>query len=108
MDARSLRDYGVAVGTAAFTGGGVFDAVLVADFLAAFFLVLFLPATFLAAFFAGARFAFAAFAASARTRAQRCLVASAMAFRPAALSLRLGLAASGVAVDSAAFLAAHL
>ena len=77
--------YSVAVGTA---GVAVFCGRLAATFFAAFraaFTGAFFATAFLAA---GACWALAAVAASALTLAQRLLVASAMAFLPAALSFR--------------------
>src|ERR1017187_3711923 len=89
--------YSVAVGTA----GGVVAAFcgrFAAPFFAAFREAF--TGTLLTAFLAaGVCWALAALAASALTLAQRLLVASAMAFLPAALSFRFALGASGVTGD---------
>src|ERR1035437_9879458 len=82
---------------------GTVGAALFARFAAPFFAVFreafagaFLVTAFLAA---GGRLALAAVAASALTLAQRLRLASAMAFLPAALIFRFGLAASGATGD---------
>src|ERR1035437_9877082 len=84
---------------------GTVGAALFARFAAPFFAVFreafagaFLVTAFLAA---GGRLALAAVAASALTLALRLRLASAMAFLPAALSFRFGLAASGATGDRA-------
>jgi hypothetical protein len=69
---------------------GAFAAFFVAVFTAAFFATVF----FTAAFFVRAG---AAFAAAARVAAHLFFVASEIAFRPAALSLRFGFDGSGLA-----------
>src|ERR1035441_3030373 len=96
--------YSVAAGTA---GAAVFCGRLAATFFAAFreaFTGAFFATVFLAA---GVCWALAAVATSALTLAQRLLVASAMAFLPAALSFRFALGASGVTGDEVFLDSAH-
>src|ERR1017187_4212664 len=104
--------YSVVVGNAARTGAaaafcGRFVAPFFAAFREAFTGAFFATAFFVVVFLAvGGCWALAAVAASALTLAQRLRLASAMAFLPAALSFRFGLAASGATGDgSDSFLA---
>src|ERR1035441_2012728 len=105
------RRRGSATQFAAGTAGGVaaaFCGRLAAPFFAAFreaFTGAFFVAVFLEAFLAAG--ACWALAASALTLAQRFLVASEMAFLPAALSFRFGLGASGATGDDVFLASAH-